>query len=212
MLDAASAVALSLKCPNCDGGLAENNAGPSATNAFVANTSAVRILARYANEGGVQNDLDILPSITEEAYLISNPSARVARAFQLMCSEGDVEGIMDLLMAHSDGQEHGAEAQSMLSYQDPLDDMKTGLHMAIEKTQVDVVWLLLWLCSTLPDDVFSCEVRQAAESSGIGRLQVGHAGDIRTWRTASGASSEDFALREQEKWRSFLDKGLLSIH
>jgi hypothetical protein len=39
------------------------------------------ILARYHNEGGVQERLDVLPLITEEAYLEANPAARPARAF-----------------------------------------------------------------------------------------------------------------------------------
>jgi hypothetical protein len=39
------------------------------------------ILARYHNEGGVQENLDILPLVTEEAYLEANPAARPARAF-----------------------------------------------------------------------------------------------------------------------------------
>ena len=40
-----------------------------------------QVITRYHNEGGIQENLDILPLITEEAYLDANPAARPARAF-----------------------------------------------------------------------------------------------------------------------------------
>ena len=51
--------------------------------------------SRYHNEGGLQENLDIFPLIREEAYLSGNPSARPARAYLTMCSEGDITGIIE---------------------------------------------------------------------------------------------------------------------
>ncbi len=70
LLDESTQVALSLTCPACDNSIVSTSSGPQP-----------HILVRYHNEGGIQTNLDILPLITEEAYLESNPTARPARAF-----------------------------------------------------------------------------------------------------------------------------------
>jgi hypothetical protein len=70
LLDESTQVALSLACPACDNSIVSTSPGPQP-----------HILVRYHNEGGIQTNLDILPLITEEAYLESNPAARPARAF-----------------------------------------------------------------------------------------------------------------------------------
>jgi len=82
LLDLSSQVALSLKCPSCDTRLVSTPDGPSATNPIFPNRHQnPQILTRYVNEGGPQDNLDILPLITEEAYLDANPTARPARAY-----------------------------------------------------------------------------------------------------------------------------------
>ncbi|KAI9167309.1 putative phospholipase C20G8.02 [Paramyrothecium foliicola] len=176
-LDESSSVAVSLKCPSCDQYLPRNEAGPSTTNQFLHTTSGASILTRYTNEGGTEENLDILPSVTEEAYLQNNPEARPARALHVMCSEGDVGGIVVLL--HDAGGE-GADVGALIRYQDPLANMKSGLHLAIESGQEEVAWLLLWLSSTVPDEVFPQPAVQAAQSMGVGRLNVGVDADIRS--------------------------------
>jgi hypothetical protein len=65
--------------------------GPATTNPLLhRDPQNPQILTRYTNEGGVQDNLDILPLITEEAYLSEHPEAQQARAFMTLCSEGDI--------------------------------------------------------------------------------------------------------------------------
>jgi len=206
-MDEASAIALSLKCPSCNTHLPVNEAGPSTANSYLRTPSGVAILARYANEGGVQDDLDILPIITEEAYLESNPDTRPARALQVMCSEGDVAGMVELLQ---DAGHQAGQVQSLLHYQDPLSAMKTALHIAVESRQDEPLWLLLWLFSTLPNVAFPQAARQAAESMGVGRLSVGPEADLRLLRDAHGRTAGDVAQQLQGSWSALVEAGILS--
>lgn len=150
------------------------------------------ILVQYTNEGGIQNDLDILPSITEEAFFESNPEARRAKAMHTMCFEGDAEGIMDLLR---DASEEGANVEDLIRFQDPLEDLKSALHYAVEGNHEAVVWLLLWLSSSLPTSDFPEPVQDQAKALSIKRLSVGPEGDIRTLRDEHGLTAGDIAQR-----------------
>lgn len=207
MLDESSVMALSLKCPNCEAYLPTNDSGPSATNRF-SPSSGVAILAHYKNEGGFQPNLDILPAVTEEAYLANHPEARPARAFLVMCSEGDVNGIVDLLETVHGDEEAGIDLASVIQYQDPLSDMKSGLHLAVEQGQVEVALLLLWLCSTIANESFPEAARRMAETSGVGRLPIGPDGDIRKLKDSGGLTAERLALQLRGPWLEYLDKGL----
>ena len=103
------------------------------------------MITKYHNEGGIQDGLDIYPLVIEEAYLEANSAARPARAAMTMYAEGDIAGIIELLKGiEEDSDEDDMTSAELLRYQDPLDEMKTGLHVAIEKDQYEVVWLLLW--------------------------------------------------------------------
>ncbi|KAH7324444.1 hypothetical protein B0I35DRAFT_348096 [Stachybotrys elegans] len=206
LLDESAAISISLKCPSCDKYLPTNEAGPSTSNQFLHASSGVAILAQYTNEGGFQKDLDILPSITEEAYLESHPEARPARAMHIMCSEGDVVGIVELLR---DASDEVGDMASFVRYQDPLSEMKSGLHVAVEKGQEEAVWLLLWLCSTIPTAAFPGPARQAAEAMGVGRLGVAADGDIRALRDSQGRTAEDTA-RQSGAWTALLDAGVFT--
>jgi len=206
-MDEASSVARSLKCPACESHLPVNAAGPSSTSAFFQTTSSAPILARYSNEGGVQDSLDILPSITEEAYVQDNPEARPARALHVMCSEGDVAGIVELLR---DVHDEVSDVGSLVRYQDPLAEMKSGLHLAVESRQEDVVWLLLWLSSAMPTESFPPPARQVAESMGLGRLGVQPDGDIRALHDGHGRTAEDLAQQDQAAWSRLLEAGAFS--
>ncbi|KAJ4318105.1 hypothetical protein N0V84_007004 [Fusarium piperis] len=208
LLDQSSNVAVSLKCPSCRTYLPVNDAGPSATNQFLSAPPGAAILTRYVNEGGAQENLDILPSITEEAYLESHPEARPARALHVMSAEGDVGGIIELLRDVSDEIE---DLASFVRYQDPLADMKSGLHLAIEHHQEETLWLLLWLCSTIPDAAFPETARSVAQVLGVGRISVPAEGDIRGLRDSQGQTAADLAQQKQAQWAPILQTGLLSL-
>ncbi|KND88849.1 hypothetical protein TOPH_06373 [Tolypocladium ophioglossoides CBS 100239] len=207
LMDEASSVALSLKCPACESHLPVNAAGPSSSNVFLQTASSVPILARYRNEGGVQENLDILPSITEEAYVQNNPEVRPARALHVMCAEGDVAGIVELLR---DVHDEVGDIGSLVRYQDPLAEMKSGLHLAVENRQEDVVWLLLWLSSTMPTESFPPPARQVAESMGLGRLSVQSDGDVRALQDGHGRTAESLAQQNLAAWSTLLDAGAFS--
>ncbi|WZH43452.1 RING-type domain-containing protein [Fusarium acuminatum] len=208
LLDQSSDIALSLKCPSCSTYLPVNSEGPSVTNPFFSAPPGTSILTRYTNEGGVQEKLDILPSITEEAYLESYPEARPARALHVMCTEGDVGGIVELLR---DAGDEVGDMASLVTYQDPLGDMKSGLHLAVENAQEEALWLLLWLCSTVPSSSFPDHARSVAEAVGVGRLSVNSEKDIRGLRDSQGRTAADLAQQQQGQWGSILETGLLSL-
>lgn len=207
LMEDASSVAMSLKCPSCGTYLPLNAAGPSSTNQVRQTPNGAAILAKYSNEGGVQTDLNIMDSITEEAYIQNHPEARPARAFQVMCSEGDVGGIVDLLQ---DASGEGADVGELIRYQDPLAEMKSGLHLAVENQQEEVVWLLLWLSSTVPSESFPEMARQSAESMGLGRLHVDAAGDVRGLRDSQGRDAETMAQQSAGSLAGLLNAGVLT--
>lgn len=188
-----------------------NVAGPSVTNPFLQSAPGAAILTRYTNEGGVQDNYDILPAITEEAYLEANPEARPARAFHVMCSEGDVGGIVELLRdaEQAEGNEPMMDAARLVRYQDPLADSKSGLHLAVEKGQEEVVWLLLWIASTLGTEAFPGPAVQAAHSMGVQRPSTLASEDIRALTDNQGRTSETVAAQIAGFWTKILDSGAL---
>ncbi|EDN94717.1 hypothetical protein SS1G_10591 [Sclerotinia sclerotiorum 1980 UF-70] len=110
-----------------------------------------------------------------------------------MCAEGDIFGINDLLSAVDDDEDgEGISAKPILRYQDPLDGMKSGLHVAVEKGQEEVIWLLLWLASTLSTNIFPEQISQMAEAMGVER-DTADGKDIRNLRDAEGRLASDLA-------------------
>ncbi|KAK0109024.1 hypothetical protein ONS96_002858 [Cadophora gregata f. sp. sojae] len=231
LLDESPQIALDLACPACQNSIVSTRPGPSATNSIVPPASPLpQVITRYHNEGGLQENLDILPLITEEAYLDANPAARPARAFMseslhlvissyrylvinsdcsAMCGEGDVTGVVELLKALQEEPDEGDMSPAeLLRFQDPLDGMKTGLHVAIERSQQEAVWLLLWLASSLETDAFPDEVTRAAESLEVGRETVGTA-DIRALRDEQARNAEEVAAEMGDLWAEFLAGGFL---
>ncbi|RDW57989.1 hypothetical protein BP6252_13400 [Coleophoma cylindrospora] len=210
LLDESPKVALSLACPSCNASIASTVPGPSATNAiYPAESQQPRILTRYHNEGGLQENLDILPLVTEEAYLDANPAARPARAYMTMCGEGDVSGIWELLKGiEEDPDEDDMSPADLLRFQDPLDGLKTGLHVALEKSQQETVFLLLWLASHLPTELFPEELIQAAMAMGAER-GTAHGVDIRSLCDEQGRSAFDIATGMGSTWSSLLQAGVL---
>ncbi|PKS07455.1 hypothetical protein jhhlp_006059 [Lomentospora prolificans] len=206
LLDRATDVVSSLRCPACGSALAQA-AGSSSSSA-----RQPPILTTYISEGGVEENLDILPIITEEAYVEANPEARPARALHIMAKEGDVEGAVELLHTVSEDEAGNAEEAlgRLIRYQDPLASMKSALHLAVEAGQVESVWLLLWLSSSLPEPAFPDTTRAQAQAIGLGRLSVSSpAQDLRSLRDANGHTSEALA-RESPMLFPLVQAGVLA--
>jgi len=199
LLDESASIIASMTCPSCN----QSISAPS--------TPQLKVLARYHNEGGIQENLDIYPLINEEAYLVAHPTARPARAYITMCAEGDITGIVELLNAvEEDSDEGDLTPSGILRYQDPLDGMKTGLHVAMEKEQEEVVWLLLWLASPLPANAFPEEVSSIAETLGARRDTALQGSDIRGIRDEGGNTAGDVARRMGGGvWNGLLGAGIL---
>ncbi|KAH8887779.1 hypothetical protein GQ53DRAFT_749469 [Thozetella sp. PMI_491] len=216
LLDESPQVAVSLKCPSCGAYLPTNQPGPSVTNAFLATPQGAAILARYSNEGGVEENLDILPTITEEAFLASNPEARPARAMHLMAAEGDIVGIVDLLRDAEQPQEEGDEphmdAKQLLLWRDPLNRGRNIVHIAVQSRQEEVFWLALWLSSALSSQRFPEPAVQAAQALGLDRLPVSAIeDDVRFVQDERGAKPEDICHQAGSPWSNFVANGLFNI-
>ncbi|KAI1092564.1 hypothetical protein F5B19DRAFT_194982 [Rostrohypoxylon terebratum] len=216
LMDQAAELAKSLKCPSCDAEIATHTAGPSASNPHVQAVPGAAILARYTNEGGIQENYDILPEVAEEAYVGANPEVLPARAFHVMCSAGDINNIIEVLRdaertraEQTEGYERALSAAQIIRYQDSLEDSKSGLHLAIEKEQEEVVWLLLWMASTLSTESFPELVVQAAQTMGIERPSVLKSEDIRTLKDNQGRTAEVVAAQMGGFWTALLQSGAL---
>lgn len=210
LMDQASQVALSLKCPSCDTYLPVNASGPSATNPFLPSSQATPILTRYTNEGGVQDALDIFPTLTEEAFLAAHPEARPARAMHTMAAEGDVTGIVDLLADVDADEEVDANAIELLGWTDPLNGGRSALHVAIESRQEEVFWLLLWLASALPNNSFPPAAIEAAEGLGLPRRDVPVNEDLRFIKDERGRSPSQIASEIGPPWSHYVEAGLFN--
>lgn len=184
------------------------------------------MLCSYNNEGGLQEDLDILPLLTEESYLKAYPEDRKARAFLEFCREGDYKAVVDMLMddnVEEDDEGEDIEMGStdnpakevgidkLLRYQDPIGNMQSGLHAAVQAQSREVAWLLLLLASNLDLLEFPAQVFQEAEALGIMRGLTEDKVDIRSLRDANGKSAEDLAREIGGVWVGWTDNSRLAI-
>ncbi|KAI9707360.1 MAG: hypothetical protein M1836_000320 [Candelina mexicana] len=157
------------ECPKCCSSLLS-----------ISSISEQQVLCTLRNEGGVQENLDILPLLTEEGYLNAFPNERKCRAFLEFCREGDIEAIVDLLQDDDDNSDDSSQSTDVLRYQDPVGAMHSGLHIAILAQRVNVAWLLLLLASRLPLEQFPAEIRQTTEQTGIKRGNQDSKTDVRS--------------------------------
>jgi hypothetical protein len=209
LLDQASHIALTLTCPSCDKYLPSNEPGPSVTNpVFHTPQHQTTIRTRYASEDGVEENYDILPTLTEEAYLESHPGEQRPRAFHTMCGEGDVLGAVELL---GDAAAEGEDVAAILTYRDSLARGRTALHFALEKGQEDAVWLLLFLGSPrLSLDSFPQEALDAARGMGLDRMPDRPGlEDVRAARDDDGRTPEDYARALPDQWGRLVNAGVL---
>lgn len=161
----------------------------------------------------MQEGLDILPTVMEEAYLAEHPEARPAQALHLMCAEGDVGGIVELLqdVDADEDEDDGMDAATLLRYQNPLNGMRSGLHLAVEKGQEEVFWLLLWLASGLPTTNFPEALAQTALGMGLQRGEAGPGKeDIRFLKDGQGRTAGDLCIEVGGQWQRFVEGGLFS--
>ena len=113
----------------------------------------------------------------------------------------DIENIED---------EESMSPAEILRFQDPLDGMKTGLHVAVLHEQRKVAWLLLWLVSGLSTQAFPEEVSQAAQAMGADR-DTALGVDIRSLVDESSRTAEDVARSMGNTWALLLGGGVLSV-
>jgi len=204
-------------CPSCARDIASGAAG-----------GAQQVLCSYRNEGGFQTDLDILPLLTEESYLKAYPEDRKARAFLEFCREGDYKAIVDMLMddnVSEDDEDADEDVQmgstdnparevgidKLLRYQDPIGNMQSGLHAAVQAQSREVAWLLLLLASNLNLLEFPAQVFQEAEALGIMRGLTEDKVDIRSLRDADGKTAEDLAAEIGGVWIGWTGNQRLAI-
>ena len=117
----------------------------------------------------------------------------------------------DEAMADSDqsGKELGID--KLLRYQDPIGDMQSGLHAAVQAQSREVAWLLLLLASNLNLMEFPPLVFQEAEAMGIMRGLTEDKVDIRSLKDANGKTAEDLAAAIGGVWIGWTGNGRLAI-
>lgn len=175
--------------------LLSNAPGPSTTNAFLPVSQQVSILATYTNEGGIQPNIDLLPYITEEAHQASQPEAGLGRALHLLIIDGDNQGMQEVL---EDVINNDPNFVAALCYQNPLNDMKSALHLAVEYNRPDVIWLLLWLGATLSDDKFPPSALELFREKNLPRLLAkSPSDDMRRLRDVRGHIAADLNTQLQ---------------
>lgn len=208
LLDQSPTISLSLTCPSCSTYLPTNTPGPSATNQFLPTTQSNPIPAIYTSEGGA-SELDILPLLTEEAFLSAHPEARPARALHTMAAEGDISGMASLLADIDGDDDVDASAGELLRWTDPLNGGKTALHVAVEQGQEEVFWLVLWLGSAVATELFPEAVVRSAEGMGMGRREAAAAGeDVRFVVDGMGRGPAEVMVEKGEPWRRYVEGGL----
>jgi len=127
-----------------------------------------------------------------------------------MAAEGDVSGILDVLADADADEDIDITATGLLPWQDPLNGGKSALHVAIEARQEEVFWLLLWLGSAVPKEVFPEAVIQSAEGMGLPRREVPAAEDVRYVKDDQGRSPADVSLAVGAPFSNYAQKGLLN--
>lgn len=105
----------------------------------------------------------------------------------------------------------GVGIDKMLRYQDPIGDMQSGLHAAVQAQSREVAWLLLLLASNLDLLEFPVQVFQEAEALGIMRGLTEDKVDIRSLRDADGKTAEDLAKEIGGVWVGWTGNGRLAI-
>ncbi|KAI9810402.1 MAG: hypothetical protein M1827_006288 [Pycnora praestabilis] len=188
------------ECPNCSSSLVT----------ISTPTGEQQILCTLRNEGGTQENLDVLPLLIEDGYLNAYPEERKSRAFLEYCREGDVVALGDLLSTDEDEEEEdsteGGKGSDILRYQDPIGDMSSGLHIAILNHSVDAAWLLLLLASSLPLEEFPEEMHRVADELGLAREEQRGKIDIRDLKDSDGRTAQQIAAVAGDIWITWANR------
>lgn len=166
-----------------------------------------RLLCHLNNEGGQQEDVDILPELSEEGYLKAYPEERRARAFIEFCRQGDLEATLGVLQ----DEEEDELATDVLRYQDQLSEMQSTLQAAVVGGNENVAWLLLYLASDLPMDQLPPILVEQAQGMGLERGDTVGKPDVRGLKDLQGRNAENIAMETQGPWMSWLGTGRLSL-
>lgn len=169
------------------------------------------------NEGGVQDNYDILPSATEEAYLRAYPEERRGHAYLEFCREGDIDAIIHMIKDADENDDSGEEHEDQpdtdfLTYSGTFEGIEgTGLHVAIRYGREDVAWLLLALASTLDWSQFPPPVLQAMTSLGLSKDDRVAGTEIRSINDSDGRSPKALAEQLGGPWQAWIDAGRLTV-
>jgi hypothetical protein len=114
--------------------------------------------------------------------------------------EGDDE--MDL-EDFEDDEDAEMTSSEVLLYQDPMGSGSSALHLAVQNLRVEIVWLLLYLASSLPIGEFPAAVLEAAKRYELERDLSKIAGDIRNLRDSEGRTAVKIAEEVGGLWKGW---------
>ncbi|KAL6712862.1 hypothetical protein ACLMJK_009574 [Lecanora helva] len=200
-------------CPHCG------------KNAMTMSSSGKQnLLCNIKNEGGQQQGVNILPMVTEEAYLRAYPEERRCQAFLDFCGQGDIEVLVGVFQVdeedddkidEEDGDDDMQRAEhvaglDILRYQNhAAGSLSTGLHIAVRENRFEVAWLLLLLASTLTVSQFPSPVLQAAQGFNLQRDDQSGKIDIRSLKDSDGKTPEQRAIEMGGDWVEWVQSGRL---
>lgn len=181
------------ECPNCSKPLSSLNA-----------RGEQQVICVVRNEGGIQENFDILPSATDEAYLRAYPEERKGHAYLDFCRMGDIDALVHLIQDGSN-EEHDSEGSAgsldVLRYTGSFEGIEgSGLHVAIRSNQQEVAWLMLLLGSSLDWSEFPPVVMRAMESLGLRKDDRSSKPDIRALKDNEGKTAAVVAKEMGGVW------------
>ena len=186
------------ECPNCAKAISS-----------LSSSGTQQVLVNLRNEGGRQENYDILPAATEEAYLQAYPEERKGHAYLEFCREGDIDAIIHLIKDSRDDSDNGEDDEEeivdILRYRGTFEGIDgSGLHVAIRHNQQEVAWLLLALGSQLDWSKFSNVVLQAMQGLGLHKVDRNGEPDIRSLVDSEGRTAAALARQLGGVWEEWL--------
>lgn len=173
------------------------------------------MLVTVRNEGGVQENYDILPSATEEAYLRAYPEERRGHAFLEFVREGDLDAVVCLLKEDRDDEEEEEEVDGeeldVLRYCGTFEGIEgSALHVAIRYEREEIAWLLLALGSGLAWEEFPEGAVNALNGLGLGKEDRKADPDVRGIKDGEGRLPVDLAKEVGGVWGKWVQSGKLN--